>query len=70
MNDLYDTDRVTWSERQAALLRRAGALAAAATCLLLAGCTDHPASFDNRTLFNPYFYSGPVPENRNPLAGG
>jgi hypothetical protein len=45
---------------------RAGAIAAAATCLLLAGCTDHPASVDNRTLFNPYYSSGgAVPQNRN-----
>ena len=32
---------------------RSSALAAAATCLLLAGCNYYPPWVDARTLFNP-----------------
>jgi hypothetical protein len=50
-------------------LRRAGAIAAAVTCLLLAGCGARKPEVDDRALFNPYYYSGRVPENLNPLSG-
>jgi hypothetical protein len=49
--------------------RRAGAIAAAATCLLLAGCNYYPPGVDARTLFNPYYYSGPVPVKSTPTQG-